>query len=146
MNRFWSKVDVTGPDDCWEWQASLSGGGYGQYWLDNRQLKAHRVAWTLENGEIPEGLCVCHHCDNPRCVNPSHLFLGTHRDNVIDGINKGRTHIGVKNGNSKLDENDVKQIRVFANLGKTQREIGRIFGISKTHAGQIIRRERWNHK
>lgn len=94
-DTFWSKVDVRGPDDCWEWQGSRStsepGRDYGRAWAGKgRTQLAHRLSWEMANGDIPPGMQICHHCDNPPCVNPAHLFLGTNRDNVLDGLAKGR--------------------------------------------------------
>lgn len=97
-DRFWSKVDRTGTG-CWLWLASLTGAGYGQFWLNGRREGAHRVAWELTYGPIPDGLLVCHDCpdgDNPRCVNPAHLFLGTTKDNADDMVAKGRGATGDK--------------------------------------------------
>lgn len=89
-NRFWNLVSIKTKDDCWEWEASFDGKGYGQFNIDGRTYRSHRVAWELLNGKIPNGLELCHHCDNPKCVNPNHLFLGTHKDNMHDMKLKGR--------------------------------------------------------
>jgi hypothetical protein len=89
--HFWSRVDASrGADSCWSWTGALDSGGYGQCGRDRRLHKTHRVAWMLTHGEIPDGLVVCHHCDNRRCCNPAHLFVGTQGDNVRDMVRKGR--------------------------------------------------------
>lgn len=89
--RLAARLDVSGgPDSCWEYQAARSPRGYGTIGVMGKTRRAHRVAWELANGPIPEGLLVCHHCDNPPCCNPAHLFLGTDKDNVADMRAKGR--------------------------------------------------------
>lgn len=89
---FWAKVDVQGEDDCWEWQGSRTDkNGYGLFSLSSSTMRAHRVAWELWNAEpIPEGMSACHSCDNPPCVNPEHIWLGTSADNNRDRDAKGR--------------------------------------------------------
>ena len=86
---FWPRVEKV-PRGCWEWSASCDDKGYGTFWDGSKVRKTNRVVWELVFGEIPRGSCVCHHCDNPRCVRPDHLFLGTRRDNVRDMVAKGR--------------------------------------------------------
>ena len=108
--RFWEKVDRPSADECWKWKASRSKTGYGHFHIGRRTLLASRVAWELTHGPIPEGLCVCHKCDNPFCCNPTHLFLGTREENYRDMVAKKRTRYAVR-GNAKLTEVQVRQIR-----------------------------------
>jgi hypothetical protein len=107
--RFWIKVDRSGgPDACWEWTSksvkrSKCGLAYGDFRVSrNKVIGAHRMAWELTNGPIPDGLCVCHKCDNPLCCNPSHHFLGTRADNVADMLAKGRKGVISPEGREKL--------------------------------------------
>ena len=88
MQRFWDKVQKT--ETCWNWIAGDRGNGYGAFRFRKKVWDAHRVSWVLANGEIPDKLLVCHKCDNRRCVNPNHLFLGSFTDNLLDSFNKGR--------------------------------------------------------
>ena len=138
--RFWSKVDKQGPDDCWNWTASRIQGGYGWFSIDYRGWLAHRVAWTLTNGPIPEGMCVLHDCDNPACCNPLHLFPGTLQDNVDDMVRKGRQT------NLKLTGMQVLRIcRRYKAGGVTYRELAAEYGITRDQIGKIIRRESRDH-
>lgn len=152
-DRFWSKVRKTNnPDDCWEWQAGLShseaGLGYGSFGYKGKIWAAHRVAWELTSGEIPDGLWVLHKCDNRKCVNPNHLFLGTVQDNVADMMSKGRLddRKGELNPNSKVTSEQVKCIReCYAMGGITYRELGNQFGLKKQQIYNIVRGRRWKH-
>jgi len=109
-------------------------------------LRTHRLAWMLEHGKIPSGLCVCHHCDNPSCVNPSHLFVGTHADNAHDRDSKGRRQPprGAKHGRARLTRENIQEIRALYATGEyLQRELGEQFGVSRGYVSQIVGREAW---
>jgi hypothetical protein len=96
VDWFWKRVDVKGINDCWPWLQGTNGCGYGAVFLTSvpheriHMVGAHRLSWILTHGEIPKGMLICHHCDNPICVNPAHLFMGTYHDNAIDCHDKGR--------------------------------------------------------
>jgi hypothetical protein len=90
QRRFWKKVNKQGPNDCWEWLAYKNKEGYGIFQFLNKNLKSHRVSFVLSVSEIPDGMIICHTCDNPRCVNPAHLFCGTFKDNIVDCYSKNR--------------------------------------------------------
>lgn len=149
--RFWEKVDVQGENDCWNWIAQKSGNGrYGAIKVGGKRgcnIHAHRVAWELANGPIPDGLCVCHSCDNGFCVNPKHLWLGTHMENMIDRDRKGRNinHRGSMHGMAKLTESDVLAIRGLWRSGRSQTEIARDFPVTKHAIFRIVNRRTWKH-
>ena len=89
-------------DQCWIWKRSLNSDGYGNIWVEDSCWKAHRLSYALFKGDIPKGMCVCHRCDNPSCVNPEHLWLGTHRENMDDMVRKGRTLYAEQRKNNKI--------------------------------------------
>ncbi len=89
-DRFWKKVEIKSKDECWEWSGTLTEKGYGRFSFNLRNRCAHRFSWILQNGDIGKDKMILHKCDNPKCVNPHHLFEGTARDNMMDCINKGR--------------------------------------------------------
>lgn len=144
--RFWEKVDKSG--ECWEWTATTIGGGYGSIHHNKRMRYAHRVSFELTYGKIPDGLDVLHTCDNPLCVNPSHLRLGTHRDNMQDMIKKGRgnKNKGVKVGTAKLNPTKVRKIRSLYSTGNyTMKQLGKQFNVDTTQICNIVNRKHWKH-
>ncbi len=154
-NRFWGNVAITADDNkCWEWKRSTDKDGYGQFYLsDNtgwhRQL-SHRGAWEMTNGEIPKGLCVLHKCDNPKCCNPKHLFLGTKLDNTLDMFAKGRGFIppaqGEDNGRSILTADKVIEIRQrFAMGGLSYKEIAKEMGVAPATIAHVVKRRTWKN-
>lgn len=148
--RFWEKVDRAAPDECWEWTAPLTTYGYGQFMWDYKMCRAHRVAYQLVKGTIPEKAVVMHTCDNRACVNPAHLVLGTQADNLADMDSKGRRVkawlVGSRNGSAKVNEEDVRAIRALVpTLRFSQDEIGKMFGIDQTTISLIVNRKKWRH-
>lgn len=143
--RFWEKVDRTGT--CWLWTAHCNNRGYGWFYdqRKNRPAFAHRIAWELENGPVPPGLHVLHHCDTPPCVRPLHLFTGTLADNSADMKAKGRSPrtIGDRNGKSKITEAEADEIRrLWAAGGITQIALGAEYGIHSSHVSRIVNQKR----
>ena len=130
---------------CWEWRASKGNKGYGQFLINGQIRQAHRVSYQLYVGEIPEGLYVCHRCDNPGCVNPSHLFLGTQTDNMRDCENKGRgVHpSGEQHYFAKLTEKQVAEIRARRNDGTTQTDLANEYGVSQPTISHIFCGDTW---
>lgn len=147
MDRFWSKVNKT--EGCWEWTAGKTKDGYGIFKVHTKNLmRSHRYAWELECGPIPKGLCVLHKCDNRKCVNPNHLFLGTNEDNVKDREQKGRGVMPDQNGENnsmaKLTEEEIKNIRFrYENENITQKELGKIYNIDQSAVSIIINKKVW---
>lgn len=142
--RFWDKTNKNGPNGCWEWMACLRRG-YGILSVNKRAQLAHRFSWELHNGPIPKGMHICHHCDNPKCVNPDHLFIGTHQDNMQDMVAKGRAVKGERVGGSKLSETQVRVIRNYLNVGVLEKCLARSFGVSRSTIGDIKHRRIWAH-
>lgn len=148
IKRFWNKVDVRGEDDCWEFQGALNSTGRGAFSIGRKNIKAHRYAYETKVGAIPDGMLVCHHCDNGKCCNPKHLFLGTMADNVRDMINKGRKRVlrGDDDPKSKLNSGQVLEIVHLYKTGFfTQPHIARMFGVSRSAIESILNGYNWNH-
>lgn len=141
LERFNSKFTVTA-NGCWDWVGKLSHG-YGRLNIGKRIIPSHRAAWLLYRGEIPVGYVVCHRCNNKRCVNPDHLFVGTQADNVYDYAHK--YFRGIDHPSARLTDANVLTIRQRYIAGETQPTIAADFGIHKSHVGQITRREIWTH-
>lgn len=151
--RFWAKVDKSG--DCWIWTAGKDRLGYGSFTIKYRQnkrataYKAHRVAYALAYGAVDAGVCVLHTCDNPSCVNPDHLRLGTHGDNMRDMANKGRgctcRQDGENNKYAKLTEEEVLRMRSLHERGLAQHELANIFRVSPGTVSDVVRRHTWKH-
>jgi len=133
--------------NCWEWLGTKRNG-YGRFNYKGKKWSAHRLAYRIYKGEFDESLDICHTCDNPGCVNPRHLFIGTHIDNMRDMRNKGRSpnNKGENNPNVKLSVNDVKDIRgYFINGGMNISELSRKFNVTDTNIRDILNFKTWNH-
>ncbi len=154
--RFWSGIDMP-REGCWEWpQGKFAGSDYGQFRVGKRKVRAHRLAWEMSHGRpIPDGMIVCHSCDNPSCVKPAHLFLGTHADNARDRDHKGRGTRGRKrpeaaspgelNPAAILNKAQVLSIRRLRAQGHTYSVIAERHGVAKSTIAAVVRRETWRH-
>ena len=150
----------------WPWRGGADSDGYGMFWMNGRTGRAQRAAWEIANGPIPAGLFVCHHCDNPPCVNPAHLFLGTPKENTVDMASKGRraSHVPVSPSgdrwhelhdatqtrgsgvaNAKLAENAIRDIRARVAAGESRESVGADYGIARSTVHGIVRRLSWKH-
>lgn len=145
---FWRKVRKN-EAGCWIWVGDHDAYGYGRLMRAKRWLKAHRVAWELVFGGIPAAMSVCHHCDVRDCVRPDHLFLGTNADNLADMRAKGRERTNPLRGESchqsKLSEDDVREIRISYLRGKTQVALARRYKVEQGTISKVIRRASWKH-
>lgn len=136
--RFWEKVDKSG--ECWLWTAALFSTGYGAFRLGDRQMKAHRVAWLLTQGYEPDGV-LCHECDNPKCVRPGHLFVGTQADNVKDRDAKGRGATKERSPHCKLGEKQREAIRQEYRRGSREHGVVALsvkFGVGPSTISRIV--------
>lgn len=134
---------------CWVWQKGKTSRGYGEIWIDGKVKLTHRVAWELCVAPLSEGQKVLHDCDNPPCINPAHLQAGTQADNMADMVAKGRqgkgpVFLGENNPSAKLTKFQVERIRLLFSTGEVSKtDIGRVFGISDTQVGNIVKRKHW---
>lgn len=141
--RFWRKVDIRGPNECWAWLAGRNRKGYGVVSAKPGQSRLSHVRSFLISVGATGGFFVLHKCDNPRCVNPKHLFLGTNRDNMEDMREKGRSRRGSKHHNAKLQEESVLEIRQLLNSGRTGASVAAQYGVSVMTISFIKTRRRW---
>jgi len=159
--RFWMNVRCQ-DSGCWEWSKCRHPEGYGEFWA-GRRFRTHRYSWQMHFGDIPDGMFVCHHCDNPPCVNPAHLFLGTHQDNMRDMIAKGRrnkaakprrrviqsrserSYVGQENPNGRLTEEAARQIISRLAKGELHTAIAADFPISHWAVAKIAQGRSWAH-
>jgi hypothetical protein len=159
--QFWSHFENADPAKCWMWKNGSSDyHGYGRLYFAGKMHSAHRLSWTLTNGDIPTGLHVLHKCDNPGCCNPRHLFLGTHAANMADRQSKGREARGERHvsrtrpdavprgehvGTSKLGPDDVRAILGLHDVGAMRKDIAELFGIAGKSVERIVYGVTWKH-
>lgn len=148
-DAFWASVDRSG--DCWVWTGAQSTEGYGVFDVGGRQEKAHRFSAQLAGMQI-DGMVVCHHCDNPPCVRPGHLFVGTPNDNIQDMVKKDRQAQGETHGARlhperfcSLTEEEVIAVRSAVDAGETHERVAERFGVSRANVGMIVQRKTWKH-
>ncbi|HEX5016165.1 MAG TPA: HNH endonuclease [Actinomycetes bacterium] len=140
---FWGKVDRRSPEECWRWLSAVDKDGYGKHTLRGRTVRAHRFSYELSVGELSPGICVCHRCDNPSCVNPGHLFLGTNAENTADKVAKGRQARGESLPQAKLTAANIADIRILRTQGWTQQALADKFAVSQVQISKICRGKKW---
>jgi hypothetical protein len=154
LKNYWAKVGVKGEDECWNWTACRDGDGYGQYGrfnFGNGMSAAHRVSAYIAGlipsiGSQSDNDQVLHKCDNTKCQNPKHFFIGSNKDNMADKVKKGRQANGVENGMARLTEQDVLEVRrLHAQGGITQTELANIYNVRQPHIARIVNRKSWAH-
>jgi hypothetical protein len=145
IERIEAKVEKIPEAGCWIWTGTTTLRGYGQIISNNRKHYAHRASYEVFIGPIPDGMYVCHACDNVYCVNPAHLFLGTQKQNLEDMARKKRSTWGEKNPMAKLTSSDAKKIKELAQSGLTTKQLSKQFNVSTSNITAILRKERWNH-
>jgi hypothetical protein len=145
VKRFFDSILPVTESGCWIWDKHINKDGYGVYGANNKQYLAHRVSYTFHVGDIPNNFHVLHKCDVPSCVNPSHLFVGNDKDNMVDKKNKGRTNIGSKHPSAKTNEKEVKQIKLLLNKGYSNSYIMNKYGLSKQIISNIKNKRTWGH-
>lgn len=145
--RFATKWKLDEKTECWNWTASCAGKGYGQIKIHGtrHQIYAHRLSYILHKGAVGKGKHVCHTCDNPKCVNPGHLFVGTSEDNHQDMKRKGRHLFGSKNSQARLTEKDVTHILTLLKLGMSQIKIAQLYKVHQVSISKINCGIRWSH-
>lgn len=143
--RFWKWVVRESNEECWIWVGRVDKDGYGRIGVNYKMLRAHRFSYELYVGKIPPDMLVRHTCDNPPCVNPDHLVLGTSIDNVADRVSRQRTSMGEKQAFAKLTEAQVTDLRELHTRGFSFAELGRMYGVNECTVTRAIKRQTWKH-
>lgn len=142
---FWDKVEIGPPSECWVWAYGKTTAGYGEFTFSSMLFYTHRIMWEEIHDKIPNGMCVLHNCDNPPCINPNHLFLGTKGDNTKDMLSKDRHPKGEDCNYAKLTVNNVKDIRQLLSKGIYQKDIANLYGVSRLTISNIRTGRTWSH-
>ena len=149
ITQFWARVTITTIGKCWDWRGAgrFFSKGYGRLWKNGHHWQTQRIAWFLHNRKQPGNFLVCHHCDNPRCCNPYHLFLDGQSGNICDMYQKGRgvNNQGEHHGKAKLTNADVFQIRHLWSLGYSQKMISSQYNIHQSAVSRLVNHQRWLH-
>jgi len=148
LSDVWKKINRRGEDDCWEWVGACDSGGYGRMGLDGKYHPVHRLAYKSIYGNISDKINVLHTCDNRKCCNPNHLFLGTDKDNAIDKVRKGRQQrlCGELNGRCKLTNEQVKEIRIlYSTNNYSYTQLSNKYNVTKANISNIINYKLWKH-
>lgn len=146
-DRFWQRVAIGAPTECWMWKGSVNRDGYGRATLNGKPISASRAAYILATGASVDGLLVCHHCDNPGCCNPAHLYAGTKSDNERDKFLRGRvTMAGEKNNSAKLTAEQVEHVRRLFEQGMTNTAIGKMLNVHHSTISKIRTGGSWGQK
>lgn len=144
--RFWGYVEKSNPTSCWNWTKATTVKGYGAFQYKRNVYRAHRLAWSYLNGSIPDNALICHHCDNPRCCNPMHLFLGDNALNQLDCRTKGRARkaLGERVNTAKMTMPSVILARkLYADGNTSHRQLAAKFHIGKSAMGRILNNQTW---
>lgn len=146
--RFWKHVNIKSDNECWEWKGNINRSGYGQFTIRHKNYRSHRIAYDLTYDTIPDGKQVLHHCDNRKCCNPNHLFLGTNQDNMMDAKIKGKFlgRDGKNNSNSKFMDFEIMEIRNLYMSGLySYRNLSNIYKTSHSNICNIINKKSWKN-
>lgn len=143
--EFSTRYEINEHTGCWEWKGKLGHGGYAYVKTKGKHHGAHRFSYMLRHGTIPKGMVVCHSCDNTKCVNPDHLFLGTQKDNLQDAARKERISCGERRPEAVLTEKAVREIRSLWLQGYKYQHLAERYGVRMEAIGKVIRGERWKH-